>query len=184
MHLKRSARPDLSHYSAHRPSDPPAWKRHSWREARVKPPASAPRGPLGIILPCFHLTHRTRQSKADGHICKTSIHCPFAEVSNDHLHNVPTIKIESRQRISSHASLSATGEHRRSPVCEPQQPSPRLSPSARLPPERPWSGNAFAGPDGPGFPARKRINGYRIDSHTAFPFVERRRHSPTNSQYA
>ena len=33
MHLKRLVRPDLSHYSAHRPSDPPAWKRHSRREA-------------------------------------------------------------------------------------------------------------------------------------------------------
>jgi hypothetical protein len=47
---------------------------------------------------------------------KTGIHSPFAEVSNDHLHNALSIKIESRLRISSHASLSATGEHRRSPV--------------------------------------------------------------------
>src|SRR5215813_11963337 len=31
---------------------------------------------------------------------------------------------------------------------------------------------------------RSMINGYRIDSHTAFPFIRRRRHSPTNSQYA
>ena len=30
---------------------------------------------------------------------------------------------------------------------------------------------------------RSMINGYRIDSHTAFPFI-RRRHPPTNSQYA
>jgi reactive chlorine resistance protein C len=28
------------------------------------------------------------------------------------------------------------------------------------------------------------INGYRIDSHRAFPFIRRRRHPPTNSQYA
>jgi Ferritin-like domain len=28
------------------------------------------------------------------------------------------------------------------------------------------------------------INGYRIDSHSAFPFIRRRRHPPTNSQHA
>jgi AraC-like DNA-binding protein len=31
---------------------------------------------------------------------------------------------------------------------------------------------------------RSMINGYRIDSHRAFPFIRRRRHPPTNSQYA
>ena len=31
---------------------------------------------------------------------------------------------------------------------------------------------------------RSMINGYRIDSHTAFPFIRRRRHPPTNSQCA
>jgi AraC-like DNA-binding protein len=31
---------------------------------------------------------------------------------------------------------------------------------------------------------RSMINGYRIDGHRAFPFTRRRRHPPTNSQYA
>jgi AraC-like DNA-binding protein len=31
---------------------------------------------------------------------------------------------------------------------------------------------------------RSMINGYRIDSHRVFPFIRRRRHPPTNSQYA
>ena len=31
---------------------------------------------------------------------------------------------------------------------------------------------------------RSMINGYRIDSHTAFPFIRQRRQPSTNSQYA
>jgi hypothetical protein len=31
---------------------------------------------------------------------------------------------------------------------------------------------------------RSMINGYRIDSHRVFPFIQRRRHPPNNSQYA
>jgi hypothetical protein len=31
---------------------------------------------------------------------------------------------------------------------------------------------------------KSMINGYRIDSHRVFPFIRRRRHPQTNSQYA
>jgi hypothetical protein len=33
---------------------------------------------------------------------KTSIHCPFAEVSNDHLHNAPHVGFESKGDFADH----------------------------------------------------------------------------------